>query len=330
MDTPVNDSTIDMRDFCRVSNAALKKVTSKDRRPVIVNGRMLFSDKSPVVLFTSNFTVHSALGLKDPKSPECTQEQTGVFLAQIEQIMTEFENKYSVLNPRARTNSGEATVLYDTDHFTNAIVIQSQTYAALLDYCLKATNLQFSPTVQALVNDFMTEYLINYYMLYNLLFTRRILSRHMSSATKGHLVGGLFEPLVVGTKMLPSPLLFTSNNWFTEMFSTDSTSIEQLSSKLDSSANRLDLNCTAMCDISKIFNTPVVIDLHNRDWMFMVLCGLLEAIGSGDTVQRMMPMVQAYPTVYYRVMDEQEPRRRALFANLLHTCYSKNTGIAVR
>lgn len=330
MGTPVNDSTSDILDFCRVSVSALKKVTSKDRRPVIVNGKLLFADKNPVVLFTSNFTVHSAIGLKDLKSPECSQDKTGEFLTMIERQLSEFERKYSVLNPRFTTQSGASTVYYDTDHFTNAIIIQSQTFTALTEHCLQADNTQYVSTAERLIQEFLTDYIVDYYSLYSILFTRRILSRHMSSETKGHLVAGLFEPLVVGTKLIPSPMLFTRNSWFMSMFNSDSTSVKQLASRTDSTASRLDLNCVAMCDISKVFSTPIVIDLHNRDWMFMALCGLMEALGQGTPSQRITQMMEAYPAVYARVLGDDDKRRRALFANILQVCYNKNTAVAVR
>lgn len=245
----------------------LKGLLGKTNRPIVINGSLLSMDRSLIVAHLSNYKViFETLG-SGGLSISADQAEKHMY-----QKIQAFQEKYdSVL---AGTDIDPTQIIMSVDQFTGAVVIETPSYKELLRKEMHELDKQYSKRISDLTRDFITDYTANWFDSYVYLFNRRIAAQHMSIAVRGHFVAGLYQPLVVGTKSFPSPILYGRNRWLYDIFSG---SEEYLERPADSN-RRLELSCVAMCDVCSVFNTPVIFELDRKVWMLMIELLLLSKL----------------------------------------------------
>lgn len=261
----------------------LKGLLGKTNRPIVVNGKLLTSGRSPITACLQNYHVTFNVAGTQNEIPSDVAD------AMITSYLLEFREKYdSVL---AGTNIVTDGVEADVDSFTGAVIIETPSYKRLLEQDMHDLRHQFNQKVTALAHDFIVDYTSNWFDNYLCLFNRRIAAQHMPINVRSHFVSGLYQPLVVGTSKLPSPLSYGCNEWFLNILHNDEEYLET-----DTGSNRkLNLSCIAMCDIAKAFNTPVVFELDRKVWMLMVellLLSKLDDAASSMMVRRYQHLFQ--------------------------------------
>lgn len=240
--------------------ALLKGLLGKTPRPIIVNGKLLYDSGSLVTAFLQNYTVQFHLHGTDKDISARSGE------ALLENQVQEFEQKYKLQERPNVSREVEAAV----DNFTGAVLIESPRYKDLLQPSLHKADAQFMPNIAKVIRDFVVDYTFNYYDIYMTLFNRRIASPYMPMKIRGHLVSGLFQPLVVETEGIISPLKLNGNQWLLQRFK-DKTVI--LSNRMDS--RKITLTCAPMCEIASVLGVPVITELDRRDFMFMLVRTLI-------------------------------------------------------
>lgn len=251
--------------------AQLKGLLGKTNRPIVVNGKLLCMGRNLVAAHLSNYKLaFDVLGLNQDLSASFGE-------LMINQEIRRFRDAYDeILNG---TGLDADALDMSVDQFTGAVIIETPAYRELIKREMHETGRQYNHTMTALIRQFMVEYTVNWFDNYVYLFNRRIAAQHMPIMVRGHFVAGLYQPLIVGTKSLPSPLLYGANQWFYNLLSGGEEYLERSSD----STRKLDLSCVAMCDVADTFHTPVIYELDRKVWMLMVELVVLSKLSEEAT-----------------------------------------------
>lgn len=240
-------------------DSGLNVLLGKVGRPVVLNGKLLCFEKSPLLISRPSYSREYRVAGKDI----CFNAEQGDQL--IAQQSEEFALKYGAL--LAGTGVDMAELLPPTlDSFTGAIVLESTTFHEISKLELHDGSRQFQSAVTKMLTDFVVEYTVNWFEIYLYLFNRRIFAQHMPYSVKGHFVAGLFQPLLVETRSIRSPLSFGENQWFYQIF-RDYEEPLRLPGESD---RRLSLSAVAMCDVATVFRVPTMFNLDRKLWVFMM------------------------------------------------------------
>lgn len=254
------------------------------RRSIIVNGKLVTYEGSVVYTkMTSNYVIAF---FKYSQNHQEILIPDGEKL--LEDIGKKFNEKYgSLVNGSAlHTSHFESSI----DTFTQSVVMKNGLYDFLMDQYdsshLHDGQRQFQEGAQKLIYDFVCETIENYLEIYLTLMNRKLMGGHMPPIIKGHLVSGLFQPLVVQSRHVFCPLKFGEFQWFLDYLERGTPTEEYLERGNDTNRG-LDLSVIAMSDISKKFGTPIVKELTRAEWLFILYLSLIRFVDlDGEAIKR--------------------------------------------
>lgn len=276
--------------------ALLKGLLGKSNRPIVINGKLLCQGRNPVVVSLLNYrVVFSVLGSNEEIASEAGENM-------ITQVIKDYGSRYDEILSGARGIVADE-VSASVDTFTGAVILETPAYQALSREDMHRVGVQHSTTVSQLVHDFVAEYTMDYFDSYVYLLNRRIAAQHMPIMVRGHFVSGLFQPLVVGTKAIPSPFVYGENHWFHDILASQE---EYLERSMDST-RKLDLSCVAMCDICSTFQTPVIYELDRKVFMLMLELILLSQLNQESSAV----LIKKYNHLFKRALYNPEQAARS-------------------
>ena len=250
-------------------------VSEKVRKPIVLNGRLVMDEGAIILARREKYSVvfSKSVGGKE------------IFLEEPDEILNkyadEFNTKYAEVF--GKLDDSATTFHANVDSFSGAIVLKNGLYEALLDKGddrhFHDGRMQFKSQVQELILQFDKELLFNYFDIYQTLFNKRLTTSHMSAIIKGHLVAGLYQPLVVRTRHIDCPLELPEFRWFFDYINSPEICEERLES-VQEHTRGLELTVIAMSDFSKKFGTKCMRELNRRYFQFIlyfVLCGQLHS-----------------------------------------------------
>lgn len=292
----------------------LKGLLGKVKRPIIVNGKLLTVGRSQVVVGLTNYhVVFSVLGSGDELDTEAGETL-------IKKSLQQFSEQFGAILDGSDIVDSQESLDAFVDSFTGAIVIESQTYRAIYAERMHESGTQHRPEVALLVKDFVTYYTNCWMDIYVNLYNRRIGSPHSPIATRAHFVAGFFQPLLISSAALRSPLEFGQNEWFYQIFSDS----EEFLERSHDYVRNLSLSCVAMCDIANCFNVPVVTELDRLDWVLMCMLVLLSQLDKDASVE----LSKRYGSIFKRIMGRKESV--VLFSSMMDYANKIRTAVRVR
>lgn len=251
-------------------------VSDKVRKPIIINGKLLTIDGATVLARRERYSVVFTRAIAGGKE-EYLDNGDGI----LDNAAKEFNEVYAGMVGK---NAIKDVINFhaSVDPFTGAIVMKNGLYDLLLDRGdvnhFHDGKMQFRSEVQSLINRFDKELIFNYFEIYSALFNRRLVASHMPVKIKGHLVAGLFQPLVVRTRDIDCPLELSEFRWFFDFLNTPEVCVEQLETSQETTRG-LELSVIAMSDFARKFNVPLMRQLNRKYFLFtlyFVLCGQID------------------------------------------------------
>lgn len=233
----------------------LQGLLGKTKCPLILNGKLYCIRNNPVLVSLSKYT----LEFRTARDDELLDSDQ-----QLEEMRSQLIATESYLLGR---DIEWANIRYtaDVDTFSGAIVIRSAAYSQMFNPENYELGIQHTPEVLEKLRKLMVDYISDYYAIFARLLSRRITAQHMPVQIRSHLVAGLFQPLVVSTKLIPSPMEFEWNRWYTDLFGDNNTYLERSAD----TTRKLNISCIAMCDVADTFDTPVIFELDRKAFMLM-------------------------------------------------------------
>lgn len=250
------------------------------RRPIIINGKLVKSGKQVLLVRRDNYKV--VFLVAEAANRETVVEEGNDLL---KQAVKDFNTKYGAIcqNNREMMEQLSASV----DSFTGAVVLKSGLYNMLLDKTdtmhLHDGKAQFQTEVQNLVTEFELEFTVNYFEIYCSLLNRRVMSSHIPMKIKSHLVAGLYQPLVVQTRCIDSPVRMSRFDWFFHYINSP-TQHEELLESVNETSRGLELSVISMSDLKLKFGTPLVRELDRVHFTYTLLMTLMGSIKSDGSV----------------------------------------------
>lgn len=250
------------------------------RRPIIINGKLLKHGKQVLLVRRENYKVQFLVA-------ESANKES--YVPEGEEIMskaiTDFNTKYGAVCQNNRDMMEQLSA--NVDSFTGAVVLKSGLYHMLLDKTdtmhLHDGRAQFQSEVQELITAFELEFTTNYFEIYCSLLNRRIMSSHIPMKIKSHLVAGLYQPLVVQTKCIDSPVRMSRFDWFFQYLNNPSQQ-EELLETVNETSRGLELSVIAMSDLNMKFGTPLIRELDRVHFTYTLLMTLMNSVKSDGAV----------------------------------------------
>lgn len=242
----------------------LQGLLGRAKSPIIINGQLFCLKHNPVLVSLSKYSL------------EFRTAREGTLLGSAEQIelmKTMLVNTESLILGKPVTWE-EIKFEADVDTFSGAIVMRSESFAKLFKPENYELDIQHPQALRKVLTELMVNYISDYYTVFIRLLSRKITAQHMPVTIRSHFIAGLYQPLIVGTKLIPSPLEFEWNKWYLDVFSPDVEWMERVTD----TTRKLNLNCVAMCDVAARFNTPVIFELDRKAFMLMSMLLILNQI----------------------------------------------------
>lgn len=268
------------------------------KRPLILNGKLVTKDNVPLrVKMGAGYHIVFTTTSAGKKEEATFTEEEG------EKMLTDaavaFIDKYGAIG--SDTSASWAGFQANIDPFTQAIVLKNNLYDILRDKYserhLHDGTSQFPPAVQSLISAFVEEQIVNYFEVYINLINRRLMSGHMPTIVKGHLIAGLYQPLLVQTKHIDCPLMFGEFDWFLNYLNKPTQTVEYLGHQQETNRG-LDLSVIAMSDLRERLKTPIVRDMDRNHWMFILYSTLSRYILGGESL-----LMRRYGRIYDTIVE---------------------------
>ena len=246
----------------------LKSLLGKNFRFIIVNGELANLAGVPFRACRENFHIKFKQ-YSTMKTEEQSDMDSEICISHLRKMISDFDKKYSsiILNRSISTVETNGYV----DPFTGAIIINSKTYDLVSDPSLHDGKNQYTTEQEKLLGEFRINHIKNYMKIFNYTINRRLTSQYMPVTVKGHLIGGLFQPTMVQSPNIISPMTYGLNSWVRAIFASDEVHL----SMEGTSKTKLTLSCVSMYDISKKMGMDTIIGLDRKRFMFMLLATLL-------------------------------------------------------
>lgn len=245
----------------------LKGLLGKTGRPMLVNGKMLMRDHKVIY---ARKAVNAPIEFYHMSGNEVVFLEDGEAL--IKERLEEFDNKYAVT--LGRTPQAYEDVDVTIEPFTGAVLVETETYKALLDEKEHEQGTQHTKQVEQALREFVIEYTMNYLDSYLYLFNRKLSAQFMPINVRAHFVAGLHQPIEIGTKRIPSPFLFKEHQWFRQLLGEREIFLE----KSTDSPRQLTISCASIYDICALFGAPLQRELDRKVFMTMLNLTLLRAL----------------------------------------------------
>lgn len=255
----------------------------------------------------------------------------------------DFDRKYAPAWNRSPESVSAKNIFKAVDPYTGAVILESEFYQKMMDpYEFHRTDRNYNEAARRIRAELLLEYINNYFDIYTYLFNRRLMSTHMSSFVKGHLVAGLFQPIICSTEFIRSPLIYPAVASFRTLLSGDHAGIRDGAGDIEvrlepsGSSNRgLQLTCVSMYDFCNRFcprqvresGAPLLVpkQMDKRVFMFVLMYLMSGIVNSGLGLH--VPLEEKRPVRMQELRDNDELRT---FANNLVLGYTElSTQLAV-
>lgn len=253
-------------------------VSSKARKTIIINGKLVTVDGRILTARRENYrTVLSTVG--------AGKEETIVDNG--DEILSQFADNFNKKYTAIATGDAEELQQFraNVDPFTGSIVMKNGLYDRLFDrnneLHIHDGVIQLLPDVRKEVREFSCSLILDYFEIYHVLLNRRLMSSHIPMTIKGHLVAGLFQPLVVKTKQIDCPLELAEFDWLHE-YLREPESVEKILEGVQETSRGLGLTAIAMSDFADKFGTPIVTELNRLYFQYIlyyILINTFDATG---------------------------------------------------
>lgn len=338
----------------------LSDLLSGKGKPLICNGKLLMYGRQLIfvrestnysAIFTAtsrnnaagagaeiNLTTGESGPDKEGKEPEPLTERSLI------NSILDFDRKYAAAWGRSPDSVSPNSIHKGIDPYTGAIVLESELYHRMMDpYEFHRTDRTYTDAAQKIRAGLLLEYINNYYDIYNYLFNRRLMATHMPSFVKGHLVAGLFQPIMCSTELIPSPLIYPAVASVRTLLSGDSLAVRDGAGNIEirleptETSNRgLNLTCVSMYDFCRRFapsdadgeNGPLLVpkQLDKRVFMFVLMYLLSGIVNRGLDLP--VPLEDKRPTRMQELRENDE--LRTFTNNIVRGYLEMSSQLAVR
>lgn len=266
-------------------------LSDKGKKPIIINGRLAMDGNAVLMLKREKYRVNVIKVL--PGRQEVLLDEGDDVLSNLAEA---FNKKY--MGALGMSDTEELKQHYaNVDPFTGAVVLKNELYNQLLDKGNKRHfhdgTIQFKAQLQDTLDEFTKEFVMNYFEIYSYLLNRRLMASHMPVKIKGHLVAGLYQPIIVGTRHIDCPLSLGEFSWFLDAINNPTPCEERLESEFETTRG-LELTAISMYDFSKKFNTPCLKNLNRLYFQFILYTNLLNILKDGNASE----MVNRFKRIY--------------------------------
>lgn len=270
-------------------------ISGSVRRPIIINGKLVTTNGKMLFVRRDNYRImFLTIGANYSEVP--VDDGDDILEAYAKEFNEEF-GSFVKFNGVAIS-----TFAASIDPFTGAVILKNGLYTTLLDkndaLHLHDGMSQFQGENLALINKFVTTQIINYVEIFTALMSRRLMSSHTPMKIKGHLVSGLYQPLIVSSKGVDCPLVSTRFRWFLQYINRGN-QLEEYLEGMDDTARGLTLSVIAMSDLQKVFGTRLVRNLNRVHFVFMMY---LILIGTVDPSAR-KEMIKTHSALYTAIRE---------------------------
>lgn len=317
----------------------LNEFLSSKGKPVICNGSLLMYGRQLIFAREStNYSVMFTATSRNNRSGTGTEINltTGEGTPEGEGSKTEaltehslidglldFDRKYAAAWGRDPEAVDPSKISIGVDSYTGAIVMESELYHKMMDpYEFHRTDRNYSNAAQKIRAELLLDYINNYYDIYTYLFNRRLMATHVSSFVKGHLVAGLFQPIVCSSELIRSPLDYPAVGSFMSLLHGESSAIRDSGGNIEitlepnENSNRgLRLTCASMYDFAMRFRAtqrgseelmPLLVpkQMDKRVFMFVLMYLLSGIVNRGYDLP--VPLEDSRPTRMQELRENTE------------------------
>ena len=313
----------------------LSALAGKNRKFIILNGKLVRSNNGYLVVHRDNYNLIFSRVVSGTSVQEITEDEG---MGILHEAATQFGAKYPAISSHISQFYNQdaskellSNFYWTSDSFAGALVAKNSIYDILLDDDNESHfhdgAYQFPNDIRAELTLFIKEFIMDYFEIYYKLLSRKLMGTHMPSKIKGHLVSGLFQPLVVKTKYVDCPMTLGDFQWFHHVLSTPSQCEEYLENVQETSRG-LGLSVIAMCDFAERFDVPCVTELSRINFLFIIYSLLMDSIDPGSAAE----MVQRFPAIYRDMQRNRSDSVKALnfFTSCIESFNKLRTQIAVR
>lgn len=307
----------------------LKRLLGKSARPIIVCGKLFMDDRTMYLARLESWQVVFSTSRHGSFVEAVTYDH------KLDAMVRDFEAHYGKLlqgyrsaedeERHARFLQGESSESVDSniaihgsvDPFTGAVCLETDTYRELVAARNHELGKQFTSTQETLLREFTVKQLHDYYEIFINLLNKRLVAQHMPIMIKCHMVKGLFQPIIVETPNIVSPLRYGEALWLYSLLQPNEVFLE----RQDDGIRKLNLSCEAMCDIASTFGIDPVRELDRRQFMLMMCLTCLRRLDPDSAKE----MYQRYGYFTRRIMESGGAAR--LFARMQD--FARNTSLKV-
>ena len=269
----------------------------RERSTIVVNGRLLYegrlnrSSSKAQRVYPIYGSTNGCCYFDEQKNQK--QLSTSEVEARIKAILTSNESSYTI---RGVDNT---QLDPEREQFTKTVFFNTQGYKYFLGLGNSFLNKQLTDADKALLQQYNKIYIENYEKIFKVLLNSRL--NKTSLAVKGHLDGGLYYAIFVGTHHIPSPLSFVLNSWFLAPFKEIDPKfgipyLEELLPR-EGDENKsyagLSLSCVSAADFADIVNATnraanngeytfaIIPEMRQYQIMEMICQGLIVTLSNG-------------------------------------------------
>lgn len=334
----------------------LSDLLSSKGKPLICNGKLLMygrqlvfareSTNYSVVFTTASRNNNSGAGSEIILSEGTTEDgEDKVVLNEKTLIdsLLDFDRKYASAWNRTPESVSPKNLFKAVDPYTGAVILESELFRKMMDpYEFHRTDRNYNEAAMKIRAELLLDYINNYYDIYTYLFNRRLMATHMSSFVKGHLVAGLFQPIICSTELIRSPFDYSAVAQVLTLLSGDHAAIRDSAGDIvvrleptENSNRGLTLTCVSMYDFCNRFNPreniesgrPLLVpkQMDKRVFMFVLMYLLSGIVNRGLNLP--VPLESMRPTRMQELRENDELRT---FTNNITRGYTElSTQIAV-
>lgn len=305
-------------------NQLSELISGTAKRPIIINGRLLTDEGQMVMARRESYRVEF-IRVGYGRQESVVEDGEGLML----RAVSAFNEKYGRI--MGQGGGAHTDFMANVDTFTGAIVLHNAVFDTLMDkdnaQRLHDPTQQFPVDIQNLLRNFMVDLVAGYFIIYARLFNRRLMASHMPMFVKGHLVAGLYQPLVVATKFIDSPFRMGEFQWLTSYLNSPAV-LETYLERMYDTARGIELTAIAMSDLCTKLHLPLVKEMDRLHWMFMLCVVTLGLVVPGGE-QRLIGIA---PGIWDAITEgkEQHGELTAFYNAFAQSCRSLRNTIAVR
>lgn len=242
-------------------------------KPIIVNGGILKLGNKVVYVKRNNYTPLYYYVSETRGEVEISNGDD-----KIVKFAAEFNKQFNVFGLQSEQLSDFQVV---ADSLTGAIIFKNKLYDQLLDkdnetHLYDGTR-RFAPEVESTLRKFILNHMLNYYEIFSMFLSRRLSMGHMSMRIKAHMASGLWQPYILKTLSIDTPLDLKCFSWM-HGYLNEGGVTEVILETLYDTTRGMELTAVAMHHWCEKFHIPVIRDLDRRKFMYMLLMVLSSTI----------------------------------------------------